>query len=371
MYKPHSSQKLGLRSGNPTMVRTALIFFAGVLFAVGEVEARQDKVPKQSATPKPVMSVGLLAITTDHQGVLFIDGERRGIVSPGEVVSMKVVAGQHFVDLRDANGSKLWDKVVTIPPNTQVVEKIEYVRELDERDEQSLTDRILPPGPNIRTEEVAKYCTEPDDLAAKLANAGACADVLYDRGENQKALAKANQAIQGTEQIDHDIRSLGQEPITNDSEQLGAMYLLRARIQYALSNESGALSDLRTSLDYLRGYRQFVQKLATLAETATPELREKAKVFQQFLASPDPYVIQVHITRALILYRMASYAEALNDYNEYRVMVSTTGRENVVAKRLGDLIKKRIADATSAGEVATPSAPQLPSDNQESDIRRE
>ena len=63
-------------------------------------------------------------MTADEAGTLFVDGVEPQRIEPDQVATLKLIAGQHFVDLRNAKGEKLWDKIVTVPAGSQSVEKI-------------------------------------------------------------------------------------------------------------------------------------------------------------------------------------------------------------------------------------------------------
>lgn len=84
----------------------------------GQAKPHQDKA---EATP---MNTGVLAILADQGGRLFVDGVEGGQVVPGKVLALKLLAGQHFVDLRDEAGRKTWEKVIDIPAGAQIAEKI-------------------------------------------------------------------------------------------------------------------------------------------------------------------------------------------------------------------------------------------------------
>jgi Skp family chaperone for outer membrane proteins len=101
------------------MLRPAVILLVAVALATGQTQT------KQSSTPGPQMSMGALAVTTDHEGWLFVDGERKLPIVPDKVVTFRVTAGQHFVDLRDAKGMKLWQKVVEVPSGKQAAVQIQ------------------------------------------------------------------------------------------------------------------------------------------------------------------------------------------------------------------------------------------------------
>src|ERR1035441_8664890 len=71
------------------------------------------------------MQTGVLAIMSDEAGTLFIDGVRGAALLPNQIVTLKLVAGQHFAELHDANNQKRWEKVVDVPEGAQVAQKID------------------------------------------------------------------------------------------------------------------------------------------------------------------------------------------------------------------------------------------------------
>jgi tetratricopeptide (TPR) repeat protein len=70
------------------------------------------------------MRIGILVVSSDHEGLLFVDGDQKAKIAVDKVVRLELTAGQHFVDLRDASGSKFWSKVVNVPAGAQVAETI-------------------------------------------------------------------------------------------------------------------------------------------------------------------------------------------------------------------------------------------------------
>jgi hypothetical protein len=78
----------------------------------------------QNQTQDTQMTMGVLAVTSDEQGTLFIDGSEKVRMAVAQVVTLKLVAGQHILELRGTTGQELWEKVVSVPANAQVVEQI-------------------------------------------------------------------------------------------------------------------------------------------------------------------------------------------------------------------------------------------------------
>ena len=103
------------------MAWLGLIMLTVVAFAQAQTPTKQGQgLP----STQQQMSMGVLAITSNHDGTLFVDGERKVAVATDKVVTVHLTAGQHFVDLRDTSGAKLWEKVVDVPAGAQVAERI-------------------------------------------------------------------------------------------------------------------------------------------------------------------------------------------------------------------------------------------------------
>src|SRR6266849_4484962 len=76
------------------------------------------------------MKSGVLAIASDEAGTLIIDGAEGPAITPSQVVTVKLVAGEHFIELRSAKGEKAWEKIIVVPAAAQVAERIETHREV-------------------------------------------------------------------------------------------------------------------------------------------------------------------------------------------------------------------------------------------------
>ena len=92
---------------------------AGVSVVAQDKSARRDNSQSQS------LSMGVLAVQSQQQGLLFIDGQRIQPIVPGNIVTLKLTAGQHFVDLRDEKGSILWQKIIEVPIGAQAAALID------------------------------------------------------------------------------------------------------------------------------------------------------------------------------------------------------------------------------------------------------
>ena len=118
----------------------------------------------QHAPAGPQMSTGVLAIVSDRDGALFIDGERKAGLTSGKITTLKLAAGQHFVDLRTPNGSKLWEKIVTVPAGAQVAERIETRSE----------PKPAGTSPSVKATEDLTACEELDLLGRWRESIAAC-----------------------------------------------------------------------------------------------------------------------------------------------------------------------------------------------------
>src|ERR1035441_10949986 len=69
------------------------------------------KTSSKNASADQQMSTGVLAVQSRQNGDLFVDGEHIQPISPGNIITLKLTTGQHFVDLRDQKGNILWQKM--------------------------------------------------------------------------------------------------------------------------------------------------------------------------------------------------------------------------------------------------------------------
>lgn len=370
--------------------------------------AGQNATAKPSAARSGQMDIGVLAVVADRRGTLFVDGEVKTTMIPGKVVTLKLTAGQHFVDLRDTKGAKVWEKVVSVPIGAQVVEKIDLGTEvhrqavegkgqnagaeitaagsaktpsmpkLKRRDELILLDRIpFPPLPCADDEtkcegvwdtdaaEVSKYCGEFGDPSTRTGSAGVCAHVLYDRGENEKALAKANFELDELEGLCRGFMELEMDSASNEvaanalraasncveelAPSMPDLYMLRARIRYAMSDRSGALTDLGTAMKSIARVRK------SREESARSPNKEVALFASAALALPRLEEMKAHKYRAVILVGMERYGEALSDYNELKTIRASSAQvaEDPYEKKLREVIHAHLA----SGQVATAQTP--------------
>jgi len=127
---------------------------------------------------------------SDRQGVRddSADDVAHGDLEPGKILSVQLISGQHFVDLRDAAGRKLWQKVVAVPAGSQITEQVET-----EPTTNSLSEPSQPstPNPDQATQGVssADYLTGNEDPTAAV---GAVADYLKRKGLKVQVLAPPN-----------------------------------------------------------------------------------------------------------------------------------------------------------------------------------
>jgi len=359
------------------------------------------------------MVSGVLAVVSDTSGTLFVDGVRKAITDVGKVTTLRLIAGQHFVQLWDSNGVKLWEEVVDVPAGKQIVERIELdqrpapaqnenpqpkkesgasdvtatgsarpsvVPKLEREDELMLLDELvsLPcladatkcgDVRDVLGSEVSKYCGTFDDQGARIVNAGHCARVLYSRNEQEKALAKANIALDGREEL---YRGFTELAVRNPSSAIGAdargaasnfveqnaismpeLYILRAQIRYATSDRSGALTDLGAALNFLSLARKGHEISAHGPD------KELADLSRRLLSMPNLPKMRAHLYRAVILAGMERYDEALSDYSEFRKISAGFVQLGAREKKLGEVIQAHLA---SSG-ASTASMPELSSTN--------
>jgi tetratricopeptide (TPR) repeat protein len=144
------------------------------------------------------------------------------------------------------------------------------------------------------------------------------------------------------------------------SSSSAAWYSLRGRVRYGLSDTNGALADLKTALDNYGAYRKDMQELIVNAERAPRDQvsQEQVNTLRLFFTLPDQGIMQAYISHAVILYRTGRYAEALEDYNEYASEEAKEPKlQNASAEKLGELIKKHLANSLGQGSGVLPLHP--------------
>jgi YVTN family beta-propeller protein len=115
------------------------------------------------------MSTGVLAIQSQLDGVLFVDGQRVQPLTPGNIITLSLTAGGHFVDLRDQNGTKLWQKIIEVPAGAQAAVNIETQKQPQSTELPSAkTNSAGPTG----AEAAATGEPHPSKLSSKQAAAG-------------------------------------------------------------------------------------------------------------------------------------------------------------------------------------------------------
>jgi hypothetical protein len=133
------------------LVSTCLLFSAvswGIVVAAQTKSASQAKPHSEAANSAEQMTTGVLAIVSDQVGSLFVDGVEAGKASPGNVVALKLVAGQHFIDFRDSSGQTIWEKIINVPAGLQVAERISTKAQTEQRSLDSASIGTLVPAKN-------------------------------------------------------------------------------------------------------------------------------------------------------------------------------------------------------------------------------
>jgi len=302
------------------------------------------------------MSVGVMAVTSDHEGILFVDGERKLVLAAEQITTLKMTSGQHFVDLRDDKGAKLWEAIVSIPVGTQVVERIRLAGKSEAIQETaqsgSISDRPSTGlGPDLRhnhdvlcylgrykeAEDLSsqyrgtkcprgkssdelrdlsrrvevsrqRYCSltggptipkalEKDGFPDQCIYSDALARELYILGKHDEALYYANEALKYAD-------SLLTSGNTHASVYLNASngHVWRARVKYALFDDQGALQDLDSASALLLKYKEAFSN-------EEPQDLEVNKYKFEMCLSAD------HIDHAIVLASMRRYSEAMTEIN--------------------------------------------------------
>lgn len=352
-----------------------LRFVTGLLVALVVVHGQTPPKPVSSSSPQ--MNMGVLAVASDSDGALFVDGERKLAITPDKIVTLRLSAGQHFVDLRDAKGVKLWEKVVNVSAGTQAAErisvkntpsipspaqKVDIVAELTPCEESRLFVRWQDTVAACKKEDEILRSRWPEDMRessdtqvargrVEQANKSfsehcakstrGCASLLYTLGDYEKALAEVSPQVDALKQQFESNEEFNKKTGIVQSvypgipEKLGAGYVadaysLRGAIKYALSDTTGALADLGTAIDYIGVWRR---------EGNQPEGGD-ALFFR-------PNLYRAYLYRAAIRYRIGKYEEAIADFNEYaaliKVMKLSLGLEE---DKLGKLIRQSLKGST-------------------------
>jgi tetratricopeptide (TPR) repeat protein len=321
----------------------------------------------QRAPAASQMSTGVLAIVSDRDGALFVDGERKIALTSGKITTLKLAAGQHFVDLRTPNGSKLWEKIVPVPAGAQVAERIEIrsepkptdasasvkatedltaCEELDLlgrwRESAAACKRSTNPYDAISSlvsiasvmeahgdPKKSEFCIDASqsEQPRRLASLIPCADSLYGYGDHQRALAMLNEYL-------NDNRS-------TKMANLDSAYFLRAEVKFALSDTDGSLADFDS------GFR--IVAATPLEKSTDPYLATKGRPSTTLF----PY-----LRRAVILYRIGNYRQAISDFNDYAAAATQLDQHAPIStnKKLGDLIRHALASNVPL-PVAAPNNP--------------
>ena len=356
-----------------------------VLISVTAVAQAQTK---QGAKPIPQMGMGILALESDTEGRLFVDGREKLALSPGTTSTLNLTAGQHFIELRNASGTKLWQEIVDVPADRQVAKRIEAARkqepvrpsppapELEAWEELGLLDRTLAGlrcqfdqkcdgVVDVNAEEVRRYCVDSASTAKPITPSvqtngpqgealqarihrlrrkvaaiddNACAEPLYYRGEFERALGKIGPVIEDMERF----------KVTEDTwgfDGIAKAYVLRGLIENALLDRKAVLQDLSVALDYFSANRKQIGDLAARGDPLAAEL----------LRMPDAFVMKARLYRSVVLYRMGRYTEALADYNNFTAIETTiAGLKDPTGDKLGEIIRRHVQEqGANNGDLTT------------------
>jgi len=384
--------------------KRAAVFLALTILSTSQVAGLQTPSPKESTSPNPQMSMGSLAIASDTEGMLFVDGERKVAVSPGKIATLKLTAGQHFVDLRDGKGTKLWEKVVEVPVRAQVAERIQLMRQAETaRPNPPFATGTEQPAPAVATDlgtnhdilcALKRYKEAggpppsspwyqagcPDGMShaqlqtlangieeskekvctwGSMAKSPACvrpeslAHDLYVLGKHDEALGYANQAVGLVEwSISQSARSS-----EVDNPQPGSYDYTQ---QVFLKNDYRSASQVYT----LRG---LIRHALLDEDGALKDFDEATKLSEKFVKAHDPMgnvesqkvdattfswaMSDLHIYRAIVLGSVHRYSEAMSEINEpmfLGVEDTATSVRNAVKTAMGgspDIVRSSIPTA--------------------------
>lgn len=320
-----------------------LFTLASITTTPCSAQSAQDAGPKQSTATAQRMSSGLLAVVSNIEGSLFVDGERKAALVPDKVITLKLTAGQHFVDLRDAKGAKVWEKVVSVPVGAQIVEKIGVGTDVRREAAEGSSPKTNPDPPallrrptklfeeyvlsgfppmliNKETKETAErqvrecesHTRGEDKFTDGAARSWACASTLalalYVLGRYGESLHFADEDIENQERTFDSQFNLFELSL----ESISKAYSLRAHTKHALGDENGALADLNAALAYFSKYRQVLPGYIQKIQKSNPTSNDVATLYERLASSNEQ---ALHLYRAIALKGMRRFEEAMVEAN--------------------------------------------------------
>ena len=273
-----------------------------------------DSVPAKSLRKGSAStSIGAIAIESDSDGLLYVDGKNQSAISAKQVTVIKLMPGQHIMELRGREGESLWKQIVTIPKGEQIVQTVNARKPPPQPSKPPSLKRFEDYGVRDIQPELAlldRFAvsdTQEEPKTEHLCHSATRSPFFYGLGRYEDALHAANDDIRCQE---------GNRP-TNPSDtlktarELMELYSTRARIAFALSNYSSVLSDLDSALGQVSEYRNILAKMKEPSQSAPSNangnaVQEKAtKNIEQIL----------RLCRALSLMKLQRFDEAMEEVN--------------------------------------------------------
>ena len=88
--------------------------------------AAWGQTPKPPAPKIAPMQTGILLVRSDKGASLSIDGKSAGDIAAGGFFKMSAVAGEHFIEAVEKDSACKWEKKVIIPAGMQVAEDVDF-----------------------------------------------------------------------------------------------------------------------------------------------------------------------------------------------------------------------------------------------------
>ena len=387
-------------------------FVAFLLVLASLTPATSQTVVQKSPRNQSLASTngnGALVIETDTAGTLYVDGAKHSALIANAAVRLKLMPGQHIIELKDANGNSLWKEVVTVVRGEQLVRQVNSTTaagsaktseprttpsgaELRRWEELALVGRVGGPiscltnatdcegvwdNPlSINCADISPVKTNLDNnylLIHKAIQGPDCAQSRYQRGEYQDALMVVNGSLESREYLARTTPSTA--GLVEDPTDVGRLLVLRGLVKYALHDPTGALVDLQDAMDRYTEYHSKLLGAAGFSPDAKtpPELADLklkgADLAKQLLQLLPQQSARIHLYRSLILFQLGKYTDSNREYNEF---ISDNGSEvGVVEKKFGGIIQQRLkhldmsgtqvsGDGSGAAPVVVPMVASVP-----------